>query len=40
IAAEPTHGESWCRVSKCIRNWQFKTPDVLRAVVRELSVPV
>ncbi|KRK02418.1 uncharacterized protein Dyak_GE19576 [Drosophila yakuba] len=40
ISAEPTHGESWCRVSKNIQNWQFKTPEVLRAVVRELSIPI
>lgn len=37
--AEPKHGETWCRVSKNICNWCFKTPDILRTVVLELAIP-
>lgn len=39
-AAEPKHGEEWCRVSKDITNWCFKITDILEAVVRQLSIPV
>lgn len=38
-AAEPKHGEQWCRVSKDIRNWCFKTTEVLKAVAKQLPTP-
>lgn len=37
--AEPKHGEAWCRISKNICNWCFKTTDILKAVVLELQIP-
>lgn len=40
IAAEPKHGEVWCTVSKNIKNWCFKTPDVLKAAIKELAIPI
>ncbi|XP_053674883.1 pre-mRNA-processing factor 6 [Anopheles nili] len=39
-AAEPKHGEEWCKMSKDIANWCFKTDDVLKAVVRNLPTPI
>ena len=39
IAAEPKHGEAWCRVSKHIKNWCYKTPEILSGVVQQLSIP-
>uniref|UniRef100_A0A182NGV7 Pre-mRNA-processing factor 6 n=1 Tax=Anopheles dirus TaxID=7168 RepID=A0A182NGV7_9DIPT len=39
-AAEPKHGEEWCKVSKNIANWCFKTEDVLKGVVRILPTPI
>ncbi|XP_031624635.1 pre-mRNA-processing factor 6 [Contarinia nasturtii] len=38
-AAEPKHGEEWCKVSKNISNWCFKTEDILKAVIRNLPIP-
>ncbi|XP_055314139.1 pre-mRNA-processing factor 6 [Sitodiplosis mosellana] len=38
-AAEPKHGEEWCKVSKNISNWCFKTTDILKAVVKTLPTP-
>lgn len=38
-AAEPKHGEDWCKVSKNIANWCFKTADVLKAVVKNIKPP-
>ncbi|CAH1719286.1 unnamed protein product [Chironomus riparius] len=40
IAAEPKHGEEWCKVSKDIANWRFKTEDVLKTLVRALPIPL
>ncbi|KAK0053867.1 pre-mRNA-processing factor 6 [Biomphalaria pfeifferi] len=40
ITAEPHHGESWCRVSKDIKNWRLKTEDLLPLVAKSLPVPV
>jgi pre-mRNA-processing factor 6 len=40
IAAEPKHGEEWCRVSKDIANWRFKTEDVLKTLVKVLPIPI
>lgn len=37
--AEPKHGEEWCRVSKDINNWCFKTNEILKAVVKQLPMP-
>lgn len=37
--AEPKHGEQWCKVSKDISNWCFKTSEVLKAVVKTLPIP-
>lgn len=39
-AAEPKHGEEWCKVSKNIANWCFKTTDVLKAVIKNLPIPI
>lgn len=38
-AAEPKHGEEWCSVSKDITNWCFKTADILKAVVKQITPP-
>lgn len=40
VAAEPKHGEEWCKVSKNIANWCFKTEDVLKAMVKTLPIPI
>lgn len=40
IAAEPKHGEEWCRVSKNIANWCFKTEDILKTLVKTLPIPI
>ena len=40
ISAEPHHGEEWCQVSKDIRNWRFRTEHILKAVVKELPIPI
>lgn len=39
-AAEPKHGEEWCRISKDIKNWCFKTADILTAVIKQLPIPI
>ncbi|RWS06625.1 pre-mRNA splicing factor-like protein [Dinothrombium tinctorium] len=39
LNAEPRHGEEWCKVSKDIRNWKFKTNDILLAVANALPIP-
>ncbi|KAJ0174561.1 hypothetical protein K1T71_009669 [Dendrolimus kikuchii] len=38
-AAEPHHGEHWCRVSKDIANWCFSTEQILLLVAKNLPVP-
>ncbi|BFZ22629.1 hypothetical protein BsWGS_25668 [Bradybaena similaris] len=38
-AAEPHHGEQWCRVSKDICNWRLKTEEILSLVAKSLPVP-
>lgn len=38
-AAEPNHGEQWCKVSKDIANWCFSTEQILLLVAKNLSVP-
>lgn len=40
VEAEPKHGELWCKTSKDIKNWCFKTQDVLKVTAKELSIPV
>lgn len=39
MAAEPHHGENWCRVAKDINNWRMKTEDILLKVASELPIP-
>ncbi|KAI5638418.1 tetratricopeptide repeat domain-containing protein [Phthorimaea operculella] len=38
-AAEPHHGENWCKVSKDIANWCFSTEQILLLVAKNLPVP-
>ena len=38
-AAEPHHGEYWCKVSKEIVNWCFSTEQILLLVAKNLPVP-
>jgi len=40
ITAEPKHGEDWCKISKDIANWRFKTEDILKALVKALPIPI
>ncbi|XP_044001814.1 pre-mRNA-processing factor 6-like [Aphidius gifuensis] len=40
IAAEPHHGEQWCKVSKNIANWVLKTEQILNIVANELPIPI
>nr|XP_032518836.1 pre-mRNA-processing factor 6 [Danaus plexippus plexippus] len=38
-AAEPHHGENWCKVSKDIANWCYNTEQILLLVAKNLPVP-
>ena len=40
LAAEPRHGEEWCKISKNIANWRKHTEDILPLVAKALAVPV
>lgn len=40
VTAEPHHGEEWCKVSKNIENWRFRTEHILKAVVKEIPIPI
>ncbi|CAB0041928.1 unnamed protein product [Trichogramma brassicae] len=40
VAAEPHHGENWCRVSKDIRNWCLGTDQILLLVAKDLPIPI
>ncbi|VDD79393.1 unnamed protein product [Mesocestoides corti] len=40
VAAEPRHGEAWCRISKDFRNWRLRTVDLLPLVAESLPLPV
>lgn len=40
IAAEPHHGENWCKVSKNITNWCLNTDQILILVARDLPIPI
>ena len=39
LAAEPHHGQVWCRTGKDIANWRAKTLDVLVKTEEALPVP-
>lgn len=39
LTAEPKHGEIWCKTSKNIKNWNYKTDEILKAIVKVLDVP-
>ena len=39
VAAEPHHGEEWCRVSKAIPNWRLKTGEILRLASSAMAIP-
>jgi len=39
LLAEPHHGETWCRISKDIKNWRKKTEEVIVMVAAELQIP-
>ena len=39
VNAEPHHGELWCRVSKDIKNWRMKTPELLPLVAAAVTIP-
>lgn len=40
ISAEPKHGEEWCKISKNITNWCFKTEEILKCLVKHLPIPI
>ncbi|XP_057325398.1 pre-mRNA-processing factor 6 [Microplitis mediator] len=40
IAAEPTHGEHWCKVSKDIKNWCLSIEQILLLVAKNLPTPI
>uniref|UniRef100_A0A336MK64 Pre-mRNA-processing factor 6 n=1 Tax=Culicoides sonorensis TaxID=179676 RepID=A0A336MK64_CULSO len=40
ITAEPHHGEEWCKISKNIANWRYRTEQILKAVVKEIPIPI
>lgn len=40
VAAEPHHGELWCRVSKNIRHWCLGVEQILLLVAKDVPVPV
>lgn len=40
IAAEPHHGEVWCKVSKNIQNWCLGIEQILLLIVKDLPIPV
>ena len=40
VAAEPHHGEQWCKVSKDICNWRLSTDHILVMVAKDLPIPV
>ena len=39
VKAEPRHGELWCKVSKDIQNWRWKTEEVLKGTAKMIEVP-
>lgn len=39
IASEPVHGEEWCRFTKGIETWSYATEDVLREIIKTLTIP-
>jgi pre-mRNA-processing factor 6 len=40
LAAEPRHGEEWCKISKNIANWRKHTEDILPLVAKALAIPI
>lgn len=40
VAAEPHHGEIWCKASKNIENWCLATEQILLLIVKDLPMPV
>lgn len=40
LVAEPHHGELWCAVSKDIHNVGLNTEQILKAVSKEVPIPV
>ncbi|CAD6208449.1 GSCOCG00003461001-RA-CDS [Cotesia congregata] len=40
IAAEPSHGENWCKVSKDIKNWCLSIEQILVIVAKDLPTPI
>lgn len=40
VAAEPHHGEQWCKVSKNIKNWILSIEQILIIVANELPIPI
>lgn len=39
-AAEPHHGEIWCKISKDIKNWRLKTAEILIKAANEIPIPI
>ncbi|THD21045.1 Pre-mRNA-processing factor, partial [Fasciola hepatica] len=39
LAAEPHHGEMWCRLGKAPRNWRMKTKELLTLVADSVPLP-
>lgn len=40
LTAEPHHGEFWCSISKNIKNVGLSTEQILKAVAKEVPIPV
>ncbi|KAL7670681.1 hypothetical protein ACOME3_005609 [Neoechinorhynchus agilis] len=40
VKAEPRHGIEWCTVSKDVKNWKKKCPELLEIVADKVVVPV
>ncbi|XP_076670818.1 pre-mRNA processing factor 6 [Andrena cerasifolii] len=40
IAAEPHHGENWCKVSKNITHWCLSIDQILVLVAKDLPIPI
>lgn len=40
VAAEPHHGEEWCKVSKNIKNWRLSIDQILVLVAKNLPIPI
>ncbi|KAI5723357.1 hypothetical protein M8J76_004905 [Diaphorina citri] len=40
LAAEPKHGENWCRVAKNVSNWKLPRETILSLVAKDLPIPI